>query len=227
MKVLKKRQLFSYIGSVFALFVASILLSSCLSTSRTYEEDRNYLGDFDPIQLENVFGVRESGGKLKPVEIRLFFIPRTNNIEAYLRDGSTAYILIFERQERDALVDGIMAYIQAYATYADGNTRSLPTREANRKNYFTTGTMSVSWGIANPARNNTSTFQTNYMYLEKNRPYFELMVESTIDTDEPAVTSPVLRLYFTPIQLEAFLIQIDQENLEKLVYNLEDAAFSF
>jgi len=226
MKMLPHTRLSSCI-KVFSLLLATVLLASCASAPRVIEEDPNYLGDFNPIQLEDAMCIRESFGNLKPTEIRLFFVPRTNTIEAYLRDGMTAYILLFESEERQDFIDGITSYGEAYAAYAEGDTSTLIERDPTRKNYFNTGTMSVSWGVASAARNNTTTFQTNYKYLEPNKPYFELMVDATKDSDNSTVMSPVLRLYFSPTQLETLLEQINQANLQQLVDNLEEAAFTF
>lgn len=225
MKTLAKKH---YIYTKGLAFLAlAILLASCASIPSEPEIDPNFLGDLNPIQLEDVICVRESLGSLKATEVRLFFIPRTNIIEAYLRDGMTAYVLLFESEDRQNFIDGIMTYGKAYATYTDGDTSTLPEREANRSNYFNTGTMSVSWGVAAPVRNNTTTFQTNYKYLEPNKPYFELLVETTKDADDSSMSSPVLRLYFAPAQLELLLEQIDQANLQQLVDDLEEAAFAF
>ncbi len=208
---------------VFTIF----LFSSCESTPSEPIEDPNFIGDFDPIQLENVLCLRESFGKLTPTEIRLYFVPRTNIVEMYLRDGMTAYVLLFEGDERKQLFEGIDMYAKAYASYQEGNKIALDVREPDRKNYFNEGDMSVSWGVASTARNNTTTFQTNYKYLEENRPYFELLVEKTKDKDNASVFSPVLRLYFSPTHLENLLYTLNQENLELLVEELEAEAFAF
>lgn len=225
--VLKKYLRVSFYIKTIVLLVATVLFASCASAPKVVEDDPNFLGDFNPIQLDDVLCIRETLGSLKPTEIRLFFVPRSNVVEAYLRDGMTAYVLLFEGEERQGLIDGITSYGEAYAAYVDGDTSTLPEREPNRKNYGNTGTMSVSWGVASTARNNTTTFQTNYKYLEPNKPYFELLVETTKDKGNTTSVSPVLRLYFSPTQLDVLLEQIDQVNLQQLVDDLQTAAFAF
>lgn len=190
---------------VILFFVTVLLCTSCLTTSSTQEVNPNFIGDFDPIQLSNGIWLRESMGSLKPVEVRLFFVPRTNIIEAYLRDGMTTYVLLFEGHERMQVAEGIDLYAVAYAAHTEGDKTALPIREPNRKNYFNTGTMSVSWGLINSVRNNTTIFQTNYKYFDGDKPYFEILVETTKDKDEPSVVSAPLRLYFSPANLEALL----------------------
>ncbi len=212
---------------LITVLLIMVLLVACESTPTHVEEDPNFIGDFDPIQLENLICLRESFGKGSPTEIRAFFIPRTNIVELYLRDGMTTYVLLFEGDERKQLFEGIEMYSTAYNSYAEGNRNAMEEREPNRKNNFNDGTMSVSWGVAGPTRNNTTTFQTNYKYLEQNRPYFELLVEKTADKDERNIYSPVLRLYFSPTHLETLHEQLNQEYLEYLVSELENEAFAF
>ncbi len=207
--------------------VAMWLFFSCESTPEQAEEDPNFIGDFGPIQLENILCLRESFGKLTPTEIETYFIPRTNIVEMYLRDGMTAYVLLFEGEERTQVEEGITMYAKEYSAYLDGDDSALVEREPTRKNFFNEGTMSVSWGVVSATRNNTTTFQTNYKYLEKNKPYFELMVEKTTDSGDSSIYSPVLRLYFSPTHLETIMEQLNQEALVQLVQELEDEAFAF
>ncbi len=208
------------------LLLAVFLLSACNTTSKQVEVDPNFIGDFAPIQLENIICVRESFGKLAATEIEVYFVPRTNMVEMYLRDGMTAYVLLFDGDERMQMEEGIKMYAESYSSYVGGNKAALPDREPDRKNNFNEGTMSLSWGVASTARNNTTTFQTNYKYLEKNKPYFQLLVEKTKDKGSSAY-SPVLRLYFSPTHLENILAQLNQDSLVQLVKDLEAEAFAF
>lgn len=65
-----------------ALFLVSLafVFFSCTSTKET-EVDPNFLGDYEPIQLENAMGWVTLFDKEKPKEIELYFVPRTNRVE--------------------------------------------------------------------------------------------------------------------------------------------------
>ncbi len=215
------------IKTIMILVVSIFILTACETTPKVVEEDPNFIGNFDPIQLENLICVRESLGGIVPTEIRLYFIPRTNNVEMYLRDGMTTYVLILGEEERQQLFDGVYMYADSYAAYSDGDDASLVNRDATRKNSFNTGTMSVSWGVVSTSRNNTTVFYTNYKFLEEDRPYFELLVDKTKDKENASVYSPVLRLYFSPTHLEKMLDLLGQENLEQMIAELEAEAFAF
>ena len=205
-----------------------LLLTACSSTNNTEKEvDPNFIGDIEPIQLENIMCIRESFGNLKPLELEVYFIPRTNIIEAYFRDGINEYCILFEGNEREAFSEGIELYAKDILKYKEDPRSALPVRDSTRDNYYTEGTMSVSWGVIGLAHNNTTTFQTNYEYLEPNKPYLELMVESTKDSDEDTINSPVVRLYFSPTHLETLMEELSQERLVGLVREKEEEAFAF
>ncbi len=212
-------------GLLFILIV--LLFVSCESTPKEVDVDPDFIGNFNPFQLENIICVKETASGISPVEIRVFFVPRTNIVEMYLRDGMTTYVLLLEGEERKQLFEGISQYAQAYGAYTQGETGALENREPTRKNSFNSGTMSVSWGVASASRNNTTVFYTNYKYLEERRPYFELLVDKTKDKDNSSVFSPVLRLYFSPTHLDTFIDTLGQERLVQLVEELEAEAFAF
>ena len=210
-------------------FSIMLILTSCTSTKNVEETipDPNFIGDIDPIQLDNIMCIRQSFGKLKPAELEVYFIPRTNIIEVYFRDGMNEYCILFNETERNVFAEGIILYAQDILKYREDPRSALPEREATRKNYYTEGTMSVSWGVIGLPHNNTTTFQTNYEYLEQNKPYFELMVESTQDSEDDTTNSPVVRLYFSPTHLETLMEELSQERLVGLVREKEEEAFAF
>ena len=63
---------------VFLCLGCVLLLFSCSSTKKDVEQDPDFLGDYEPIQLENAMGWVTLFGKEKPKEIELYFVPRTN-----------------------------------------------------------------------------------------------------------------------------------------------------
>ena len=205
----------------------TLLFSACTTTKKVIEPDPNYIGNFEPIQLDNILCIQESMGKLQPLELETYFIPRTNNVEIYFRKGLNNICIIFEVDERKGVYEGIMQYAEDIALYMDGNKNALPEREATRSNYYTEGTASIAWGVMGLSRNNTTTYQTNYQYLEQNKPYFELMIEKTIDKNDGSTYSPVTRIYFSPTHLENLLETLSQEALVALVKDKEAEAFAF
>lgn len=210
--------------AVIALFV----FASCAGMRpKQAEDDPNFLGDFDPIRLENVMALRSVLGKLKPTEIRLYFVPRTNVVEAHFRDSANAVVLMFTAEQRRTLAEGIELYAKNYADYAAGNRAAMPERKPGRKNAFNRGKLSIAWGVVSTGRTAHTEFRTNYEYLEKGKPYFMLTAESGDSSEDSAVQSPRTDLYFSPAQLEVLLQVTDQDALQAEVDTLKEKAFAF
>lgn len=213
-----------------AILIALFVFASCAGmrpNQAESEADPDFLGDFDPIRLENLIALRSSFGKIKPAEIRLYLVPRTNIVEAHLRDGMNAVVLMLTAEQRRSLAEGINLYTQAYTAYAAGDAQALPQRKPGRKNAFNRGGLSVAWGVLSPSRNAETTFRTNYEYLEKGKPYFMLTAERADASDRSNTQSPLVNLYFSPAQLKALSEITSQETLQKEVDVLNEKAFVF
>lgn len=204
-----------------------VLFTSCASTKSEEPVDPNYLADIGPIQLENIMCIRTSFGNLKPTELEAYFRPRDNIIEIYFRDGMNKFCILFESHERKSLFEGIDMYAEDIQKFKDGDHTALPERDATRKNYYTTNTMSVSWGVMGLARNAITDLYTNYEYLEENKPYFQLKVDTVEDPKEPGVYCPTVNLYFSPVHLENLYEIMSQDALQALVDARMEEAFAF
>ena len=228
--------------ALFLVVPLSLFFMSCKSSSfalrdsqerkqaavrNTNAENPDFLGDFDPIRLEDVMALRVVFGKLKPTRIRLYFLPRTNVVEAYLRDGMNAYALLFTQKEREALSDGITLYTRDYQAYAAGDKNAMNVRAPSAKNAYNRGSLTVGWGAASTVRNGKTEFRTNYEFLEKGKPYFVFTAEPADDSEDQDAQSPVLHLYFSPSQLEKLINTVNQDVLQEKVDELSQEAFSF
>lgn len=206
------------------LFVLSLLLgnfTSCVSQNVTAKTvDPNYLGDYDPIQLENIVAIQKTiKSTIKPLEYELYFIPRSNNVEAYYRTGVTSYALVLNPETRGILYEGIKNYMEAY------NTNNLPKQTSNEDVKFSTGILSIAWGVTGVTHNGDADFYTSYEMLD-NKPYFLLLVKNANDENGSGVSS-WQRLYFSPSQLEKVVTQLNQSYLQSLVDNLDNEAYAF
>ena len=126
----------------FLVFVSILLVfSSCASVPKTKEKDPNFIGDYNPIQLDDLIGIEKTiTNKVKPLEYTMYFVPRQNTIEAYYRSGINKYVIILEKYQRDNLAEGITHYLLAY------NDENLPRQEGSDNTIFSTGTVSLAWG---------------------------------------------------------------------------------
>ena len=92
----KKRGILKTVPVTAAFTALLCIFASCAGMPREQAEietEPAFLGDFDPVRLENVMALRSVLGKIKPTEIRLYLVPRTNVVEAHFRDGANAVVL--------------------------------------------------------------------------------------------------------------------------------------
>ena len=190
------------------------------------EADPNFIGDFDPIRLEDAMALRKVFGKIKPTVLRLYFVPRTNIVEAHFRDGMNT-LLMFDENARNTIGEAGALYAASYGDYSSGNANAMPVRKPTKKNVFNTGSVSVAWGVTAAARNGKSSFRTNYEFLEKNKPYFLLTAEPADDKEDSSAQSPAVHLYFSPSQLESLFEITGREALCEQVDELNKKAFTF
>ena len=226
----KKRSILKTVPVTAAFTALLCIFASCAGMPREQAEietEPACLGDFDPVRLENVMALRSMFGKIKPTEIRLYFVPRTNVVEAHFRDGMNAVVLMFTAKQRRSLAEAIDLYTKAYAEYTDGNRAAMPDRKPGRKNAFTRGELSVAWGVLGTARTAETEFRTNYEYLEKGKPYFMLTAERADAFDGSNTQSPLVNLYFSPSQLKALSEITRQDVLQKTVDILNEKAYDF
>lgn len=203
------------------LLFSSIVSCSTTKTKVAREPDENYLGDFDHFQLENGMSVVTSFGNIKPKEIELWCVPRTNIIEAHFRDNVNKIALMWSYDARKTLIEAITMYM---TKYEEGSLQNIKT---TNKNAFNSGKISIAWGVAGLTRNANTIFYTNYEYLEENKPYFRITLKSASSNDDSSVYSPNVNLYFSPTQLQNLSETVSNEVIGEYIKELENNAYSF
>ncbi len=209
------------------IIVAVLILcifAGCTTTQKTpqiREPDDHYLGDFNPFQLENAMCVTKGfSGSLNPCEIEMYFAPRKNTVEAHFSYGIDKVAIVFNLEERNALYEGIMAYMEAF------NAGDMPVRAPDRKNYLTRSPVTVSWGVFGLAYTADTYVRVNYEYTEPGKPYMVATFENAKAKDDDAY-SPVMNLYFSPSQLEALCEIVNQDEFQSRVDELNRQAFDW
>ncbi|HQL06046.1 MAG TPA: hypothetical protein PLU33_13010 [Treponemataceae bacterium] len=196
-----------------------LFLVSCVSPAPKVKGD-NFLGDFNPIQLDNLMALHNAINGIKPVEIRTYLVPRTNTVELYFRIFANEIALVLDKKTRDMIRSSIQDYLNLY------EKNSLTVQKPSKKNAFVKGSMSIGWGVLSPVRYTTAPFWTNYEYLEE-KPYFLLYLNPTPDSNDASAYSPVVKLYLSPAQVREFLDVTDQSRLESIVDEYNTRAYTF
>lgn len=205
--------------TALAGLVAGALLVSCTSTPKTQTADPNFIGDFDPIQLETVITRTIMFGKEKPVELELYFIPRTNIVEMYYRDFANKICLMMTPEQRRLL------RLAAADFSLKAEAGVLENRKPTSKNAYSETNASVAWGVTGVARvSEKAKLQLNYEYLSDGRPYFTVKLVPGPDKNDSTVYSPSSTLYMSPTQVQTLCEVIDQDVLQAMVDDLNARA---
>ena len=216
-----KKKLLKSLG---LLMLLSLTLFSCTTTDTNVEtEDPNFLGNFDPFYLDEVMCLSETTfGNTKPISVYLYFVPRTNSVQAKFKDGMNNVLLVWTKEQRDVLMSSITKYGEAI-----NGAEKMEVRKPTDKNAFDKGKVDIYWGVGGYTRNTVANYFTNYQYLEENKPYFLLRVKATPTTDEEYVSSPTVNLYFTPSQLEALIAAVDTDVIMEKLNEIEAKAYEW
>lgn len=197
------------------------VLFSCAS-NKEQVVDPDFLGDYDPMQLEDVMGWVTLFGNEKPKEIELFFVPRTNRVEMYFRDLQNRICIVLTPEHRQMMIDAAIQFME------ESESGNMPDRKANSKNYYAQSVCSVGWGVTGIARvTEKSRLQFNYEYFKDGRPYFLMKALPAPDKEESDVFSPTIEVYFSPAQLEALYEVLNQEALQAAVDELDAKAYAY
>lgn len=209
--------------SIFLCFMCMFVFS-CVSTPKEIRESNpNFLGDFEPFYLGEVLCLSGSTlGNIKPLEVHLYFAPRTNDIQARFRSGMNNICLTWTPEERERLNSSIEKYIALYS-----GDKKMENRKPTKKNAFEVGKIEILWGLSGYTRDTLANYFTNYQYLEENKPYFKINVSATPYAEEEHVSSPSVELFFSPSQLETLIELTDYELILEKLKELQTAAYEW
>lgn len=207
---------------MFACVVLLVSLWGCATTSKEPVVDPNFLGDYDPIQLENVMAWYNFFGKEKPKELEMYFVPRTNNVEIYYREGQNKVCVILSQEQREQLKE-------VAALFTEGvEAGTLEDRKPTTKNAYYKSTCSVGWGVLGIGRvTEKSRLEYNHKYLKDGKVYLSVRAYPAADKNDSSVYSPDIELFFSPSQLETLFAQIDQSVLQARVDELNAQAYEY
>ena len=180
------------------------------------------LGDFDPIQMDEIFAMTLSFGKLKVKQITKFYlVPRSNTVEIYYRAGANSLCMIFNQQAREGIIKAAQTFLEKQ------ETQTLVDEKPATANSFYSGLCDVWWGVASPSNGSKNAkFHTNCKFID-GLPYFVIRFASAPSTTAQSAYSPYEELYFSPAQSREFCAQLDQENLQALADEVAVKAYAY
>lgn len=210
----------------FILLLSSIffMLFTACTSNQIVEQERSetFIADINSFEVGKFHLYTTLGlGRAKITDFYVSFAPRTNYILLKARIGIDAVEVGFSYPERQSLNMARETYILAY------ESDSIPNVKANKKNAISKGQATVAWGSLGLTHKVTTTYFTNYYYLEPKKPYFRIKFDQAEEKEGDKVNSPALSIYISPSQWEKILEACNQEHLVELTDEILSEAEEF
>ena len=185
------------------------------------QSNDNFIGDFDPIKMQDFIFLQKSKKTVKPKEIKsVYLVPRTNTIELTFRDSVNEITFALNKYEREKLIKAGEAFLEQY------DSRTVPHQKINSKTAYYSSKTPLWFGVLNSATSCTKNdYYTNCEFIDK-KPYFLIKFVPS-RTDNGQTFTPKLSLYMSPTQLREFVEVIKQENLNILVEEFKTKAYTY
>lgn len=182
----------------------------------------DFLGDFDPIEMENLIFLKKINSTLSPKEINsIYLIPRTNTVELTFRDNVNTITVILNKTEREKIISACNTFLQQY------DEKTLPHHKVNSKTAYITSQCSLWFGVLSRSTGTSKNdYYINCEFIDK-RPYLLLHFIPSRCENKTDVFTPKVSLYLSPTQVKDFIAQISQENLNILINELENKAYTY
>lgn len=186
------------------------------------EITEDFLGDFDPIEMENLIFLKKTNSTLSPKEINsIYLIPRTNTVELTFRDSVNTITVILNKTEREKIISACNTFLQQY------DEKTLPHHKINSKTAYITSQCSLWFGVLSRSTGTSKNdYYINCEFIDK-RPYLLLHFIPSRCENKTDVFTPKVSLYLSPTQVKDFIAQISQENLNILINELENKAYTY
>lgn len=186
------------------------------------EATEDFLGDFDPIQLQSLMALTKFSGKLKPKELRKnYLIPRSNSVEFYYRDLVNEICFILDYKERQNLIEAGTKFLEEHEAH------SFTKHKVNKKTAYYNSQCSLWFGVTNVASGTEyNDYYVNYDIIDKHA-YMVLVFIASRTKDDPEIFTPNAKLYFSPSQVKELIEFLEQDNLQAELVNLMKRAYTY
>ncbi|UTY23950.1 hypothetical protein [Treponema denticola] len=204
----------------FLIILSAVMFLVFWGSCKTVpKNDPNFLGDFSPVELGTLIGgsVKRIKEEIKPTEFKFTFFPRTNIVSIQHKFMIDKVEIFLDQTDREILIKAMETYISSY------NDKNLSAANAKKQAFFGKTKIFMSWGLfVGGAHEAEPTLRAEYQLLSENKPYFILGNATTKAIGEKDDAScPALRLAFSPAQCENFIELLKQDNLVKIVEDMQ------
>lgn len=181
----------------------------------------DFLGDFNTIKLEDLMFLVKSKNTVKPKELKsIMLVPRNNTVEFSYRDLANSICFSLNKAERTKIIGACETFLQQY------EEKTIPHHKVNAKTAYVNSYCHLWFGVTGPSNEcSRQEYYVNCEFIDK-RPYLLIQfVPSRCDTIDGF--TPSSTLYMSPSQIRDFIEVMNQENLNALVQNLNEKAYTY
>ncbi len=205
------------------LLTLIVALTSCASKEKPpRERDETFIANINPFDVETYhLYATVNIGKPKVSDFYVTFAPRTNYLFIKARLGIDVVRVGFSYEDRMMISEAANQYLEAYE---NGN---IPNVKPTKKNAYSKGTVLFEWGATGLAHEVIPTYRTNAQYLEPNKPYFLISIDSMEEEGRDHISSPRIGIYISPSQWETIIEKCNQQNLEAMTDEILAEAEAF
>lgn len=198
--------------------LASLLILLSFSCKSTPKRDKNFLGDFNAVNLDKMMAaiVPRTKSELSPREISFVFEPKTNILSFHHKYMGDNIWISLNYEERQTMIAAINAYLEAFK-------KGELTAENNKKKAFFGKTPSyMRWGLLGLVHEAKPALRFEYQLMgQKQLPYFILATASQKALGNDEANSIAIRIALSPAKCQEFLLRLDQNNLLEIVNELQ------
>ena len=199
------------------IFLVCVFVVFAFSCKTVQKKDENFLGDFDPVSLDKVMAaiVPRVKKELSPREFSFLFEPRTNTLAFHHRYIGDNIWISLDYDARQIMIKAINQYLEAF------KNGELNETNDKKKALFGQTPSYMKWGLLGLAHEAKPTLRFEYQLVGKKKlPYF-IVAAATQKALRSDANSPAIRIALSPAKCQEFLQRLDQENLLKLVKEMQ------
>ncbi len=187
------------------------------------EKTEDFLGDFNPIKLEQRMFLVKSLNKLKPKEMQdIRLVPRRNTLELTFHYGVNNTVLILNSRERAKIKEAAELFLTQY------ENKEIPRHKINAKTAYFNSKCTLYWGVMSTEKGTKNNdYYANVEIFQKHAYFILHFVPTRGESNSDDAFTPKTVLYFSPSQTRELIELMDQDYLNAQVNYLEKKAYTY
>lgn len=196
-----------------AFFLTFVFFELCSTVQKP--DEVNVLDDYPPALLgvSHLNVVSRFGGTLLPRDVTFIFEPSSNTTKFHHKMLGDNIWVHLSQENRAVMRKAMQSYLDSFIQH------TLSQEQANRKGFFGTTDVYMTWGLFGTSHEAYPTLRFEYQFITPSRPYFIIATATTEGSGES--NSPALRIAVSPLQCKDILAFIEEKNLRELTEKIK------